>query len=273
VEGNESPAIRGVPNEADSRLESATKSAQSVKQTADVDDGPALTAPAATEPSARREEKQEPPSLSHSARSVAQVGVAGDVSSPGIFAMQGQSTTLAALLRRTGEREIAPNKKARILRAVEVRDGNSGESTKDFYCQRLEGVRLNTESMETPIYGQEIVIVDGAGEKPIYLAIMPHFILQIPFDRRSTVTTEQIIEQLSAHWPNIRSQSIGVLRYEQWGSATNVSRLTEGDPAARLALSGGDVVYIDGTSLDRSEVIAAAESIAKMAGARIRKHQ
>jgi hypothetical protein len=105
------------------------------------------------------------------------------------------------------------------------------------------------------------------------LAIMPHFILQIPVDRRSTVTTEQIIEQLSAHWPNIRSQSIGVLRYEQWGSATNVSRLTEGDPAARLALSGGDVVYIDGTSLDRSEVIAAAESIAKMAGARIRKHQ
>jgi hypothetical protein len=127
--------------------------------------------------------------------------------------------------------------------------------------------------MDTPVYSHEVVIVDGAGEKPIYLAVMPHFILQLPVDRRSALTTDQIVDLLSEHWPSIRERSIGVLRYEHWGRAASMPQLAEGDPDALVALTAGDVVYIDGTSLDSSAVIAAAESVAKMAGARIRKHQ
>jgi hypothetical protein len=243
--------------------------------------GPALTGPALAAPSApagapQRQnlaQTQEQPGWSRAVRAVAHIGVAGDVSNPGIFAMQGRSTTLAALLRRTGEQDIMPDKKARILRAVEIRDRNSGLASKDFYCQRLDGLRMNTEAMDTPVYSHEVVIVDGAGEKPIYLAVMPHFILQLPVDRRSALTTDQIVDLLSEHWPSIRERSIGVLRYEHWGRAASMPQLAEGDPDALVALTAGDVVYIDGTSLDSSAVIAAAESVAKMAGARIRKHQ
>jgi hypothetical protein len=207
------------------------------------------------------------------ARAGVRVGVAGEVTKPGIFALQGQSTTLAALLRRTGEHQISGDKKTRILRAVDLPDNGSAEPLKDFYFQRLESPVANTQVLQTPIYNQEVVIVDGAGEKPIYVAVMPHFILQVPADAAHSVTSEQIMDQLRVFWPNIRNQSFGVVRYDQWGSAANMSRLDTGREPSAAVLSGGDVIYIDGATLDRSQVIAAAESIAKLAGARLRKQE
>jgi hypothetical protein len=227
----------------------------------------------ATEPPAPRELAQPTAAGWTPTHHTAQVGIAGEVSNPGIFPLRGKSTTLAALLRRTGEREISSEKKARILRSVQLHEGNSSEPSKDIYCQRLNSLDAKLGALETPVYGQEVVIVDGTGERPIYVAVMPHFILQLPFDPHYGVTADQIIDQLSEHWPNIRNQSIGILRYEQWGSATSVVRLDEADETPQTPLAAGDVVYVDGISLDRSQVLSAAESIASMAGARIRKHE
>jgi hypothetical protein len=265
------------------------KPARTVQQAADQkianapQGGPALALPPETEPPAPRELSQpqaaeatppkeiSQPPAGHSP--VPQVGIAGEVSNPGIFALRGNSTTLAALLRRTGERDINPDKRARILRSVQLHEGNASEVTKDIYCQRVNSLDAKHGALETPVYGQEVVIVDGSGDRPIYVAVMPHFILQVPVDPTFPVTADQIIEQLRAHWPDVRNQNIGILRYEQWGSANTVSRLEDGDESARAALSAGDVLYVDGIALDRSQVIAAAESIATMAGARIRRHE
>jgi hypothetical protein len=238
-------------------------------------EGPSLSASGALEAPSElpaRNQVAKAAGVAASGRPAKHVGIAGDVPNPGIFKLQGRSTTLAALLRRTGERELAADKKARILRAVEIGGTGSGsnESPKDIYCQRLESLSAQFGSVETPVYNQEVVIVDGSGERPIYVAVMPHFILQVPFDPSVAVTAEQIVDLLQAQWPDIRGHNIYILRYEQWGRAGRSSRLENALDSDPHALAAGDVVYIDGLGLDRSKVIAAAESIAMMAGAKIR---
>lgn len=144
---------------------------------------------------------------------------------------------------------------------------------RDFYCQRIELVQPTSDELETPVYGQELVIVDGAGQKPIYVAVMPHFILQVPSNTSHPVTAEQFVDQLRVYWPNVREQEIGVVRLEQWSRATKIARLHDADASAEAPMNGGDVLYVDGLNLDRSQVLSAAEAIARLAGVKIRSAQ
>ncbi len=227
----------------------------------------------ASESSAPDNTPSELPSQAPTQKQRRQVGVAGQISSPGIFAIEGSSTTLAALFRRTGGQALGTEAQTRIVRTVDVRgsDMDSAEAAKDFYCQRLEVVYPTGKELDTPIYGQEVVIVDGLGQNPIYVAIMPHFILQLPAKAGNPITADQIVEQIRVYWPNIRDCEIGVVRFDQWGRATKVARLQEADSSVESPLQGGDVLYVDGVSLDRAQVLAAAESIAKLGGAKIRR--
>ena len=198
-----------------------------------------------------------------------QVGIAGQVANPGIFAVEGNSTTLAAVLRRAGGDSAA--KKTRVLRTVELgKAGDEAGSQKDFYLQRVEVSEADAKLLATPIYGQEIVIVDGDGRRPVYVAIMPHFILQLPTAPDRPTTAHQIVEQLRVYWPNIRNQEIGVLRYEDWGRAAKVARVQDDTTSLDEALKPGDVLYVDGIGLDQEQVLSAAEAIARIVGATIR---
>ena len=233
------------------------------------DDGPALETPGASTPTdsnaAVKESASEP---------VRQVAVAGQVPKPGIFVLEGSSTTLAALLRRAGDESSGLAEHTRILRSVNLQSTTDPiDPQKDFYLQRVEVVQPAGNELETPIYGQEVVIVDGSGQKPIYVAVMPHFILQIPASTSHSVTAEQIVDQLRVYWPNIRQQEIGVIRFEEWSRASKIARVKDADTSIETAMQGGDVLYVDGLSLDRSQVLPAAEAIARLAGAKIRAQE
>jgi hypothetical protein len=202
---------------------------------------------------------------------IRQVAVAGQVSKPGIFVLEGTSTTLAALLRRSGEDLQGTAKHTRILRSVDLnRVTDPVDPQKDFYLQRVEVVQAAGSELETPVYAQEVVIVDGSDQKPIYVAVMPHFVLQIPANASHPVTAEQIVDQLRVYWPNIRQQEIGVIRFEEWSRASKIARVKDSDPSIDAAMQEGDVLYVDGLNLDRSQVLPAAEAIARLAGAKIR---
>ncbi len=203
-----------------------------------------------------------------------QVGLAGQVSNPGIFAVEGNSTTLAALLRRAGNTSPETIKRTRVLRTVDLgKSADSDGQQKDFWLQRFDAGETDAKALATPIYGQELVIVDGDGPKPVYIAVMPHFILQIPVVDGRPTTAQQIVEQLRVHWPNIRNHQIGVLRYADWGRAVKVAPLEDDEASLNTPLASGDVLYVDGVTLDQPHVIAAAEAVARLVGAKIRKAQ
>jgi hypothetical protein len=235
------------------------------------DDGLALQSPGVSSVPDSNSIANEPvlkPAVPNSRR---QVGVAGQVTSPGIFTLEGNSTTLAALLRRTGDGANGSAKRTRIVRSVDLRKAaETIDLSKDFYLQRVDVIQPAGAELDTPIYGQELVIVDGAGQKPIYIAVMPHFILQVPTSTGYLVTAEQIVDQFRVYWPNIRQQEIGVVRFEQWSRASKLARTKDGDDSVDTPLQAGDVVYVDGVNLDPSQVMSAAEAIARLAGAKIR---
>lgn len=252
---------------------------RSIRQTAQQDPsepelndvGPSLQPSYTSEIGGSNETVQESTSEPVTSNPSGQVGVAGLVPNPGIFTFEGTSTTLAALLRRTGKASNDSIKQTRILRSVDLhRVADSADPLRDFYCQRIEVVQPTGDELDTPVFGQEVVIVDGAGQKPIYVAVMPHFILQVPHNASHPVTADQIVDQLRVYWPNIRKQEIGVVRYEQWSRASKIARLKDADVSFEAPMRGGDVLYLDGLSLDHSQVLSAAEAIARLAGVKIR---
>jgi hypothetical protein len=198
-----------------------------------------------------------------------QIGVAGYVPTPGIFTIDGHSSTLGALLRRAGDNLPLARKQARIIRSVDLRAAPGGPD-REFYCQRIDLAQASSKVLATPVYSQEVVIVDGPGEKPMYVAVMPHFILQLPAGSDHAITAEQLLEKFAAYWPGVQEQSIGVLKVNTWGVATRVGGMPGGEPAASIHLGGGDVLYVEGLGLDRSQIIALAESIAAAVGAKVR---
>jgi hypothetical protein len=203
---------------------------------------------------------------------VSQIGVAGSVSTPGIFAVRGHSTTLGTALSRAGA--LAASQKSRAVRTIGLGLSDTPTGTQiEFYLHRVEISESESDAMATPIFGQEIVIVDGDGPRPIYLAIMPHFILQLPALTDRPTTAMQILEQLRTVWPTIGEQDIGVLRYEDWGRTAKVAQAKPDSAELVRPLAGGDVLYVDGFSLDSQQVLKAAEAVARSVGAKIRQAQ
>ena len=202
-----------------------------------------------------------------------QIGVAGNVVRRGIFTIEGPPVTLAALLRRAGGLTNASGNQTRILRRVGPRpNGPEGGPQKCSYCQRLDLTQATEQALATPIHGQEIVIIDGPDDRSLYVAVMPHFILQLPIKTDRPVTARLLLDTLEAFWPNIRGQEIGVF-CDEAGRGMNLQTVPDNPELFRSPLRPGDVLYVDGHSLDPSQVRAVAEAIAHLTGLKVRTQQ
>jgi hypothetical protein len=196
--------------------------------------------------------------------------MAGDVPNAGIYSLDGPSTTLGALLKRAGHRNGGNAKYVRIVRSVEV-SPTPDTRAREFYCQQVEIIPGTSRGSETPVFGQEVVIVDSIGVRPVYVAVMPHFILQLPLHPGRSISLEQVLEELRVHWPSVRNPEVGAARIDRWGRAARV-----GGPhqhATATPLRAGDIVCVDGTSLDPAQVLPAATALANLAGAAVSTEQ
>jgi hypothetical protein len=183
-----------------------------------------------------------------------QVGVAGQVNRPGIFTFDGEACSVEAILLRAGQKSPSTDKHVRVIRITEpASDVDTGDD------------------LSTHVQGREIVLVDGAGARPLYVAVMPYFILQVPVSHGRATTAAQILEKLAAHWPNVRTQRMGLVRYDNQTSGLAVTTLQQLDGQTDEPLHHGDVLYIDGTGLDPDQVLPAAKAIANTAGANLRQ--
>ncbi|GEM_PF-5885485 len=241
------PAIeeRPIPESTPAEIEEKTKPSQSPEAT--VDPAPNTAAPA------EASDARLPDTAIRTAEVAAriQVGVAGQVARPGIFTFDGEACTLEAVLMRSGQQSASTDKHVRVVRiASQGPDPAAGN---------------------TLVQNREIVLVDGAGARPLYVAVMPYFILQVPVTNGRTTTAAQILEKLAAHWPTIRSQHMGIMRYDNQTSGLAVTALEDLSGHLGEALHNGDVLYIDGTGLDVEQVLPAAKSIANTAGANLQQ--
>jgi hypothetical protein len=194
--------------------------------------------------------------------------VAGHVPKPGIFRMEDSSAALEMLIGRAGGHVPAPGVKARIVRTIHLRTGESaGEPEKDFYCHRVDLSQASRGVI--PVYDGELLLVEGPDTKPIYVAIMPHFVLQLEADPNHPIKARDIIEELGVYWPAIRQQEIGLLRCSAAGRASKLARRADRDSAADQPLQPGDVLYVDGHALDRVQSLAAADALAELAGIQV----
>ncbi len=194
-----------------------------------------------------------------------QVGVAGQVVRPGIYPIEGTSTTLQSLLRRANGELPTSAHEAWILRSVDFSRVAETLHAPEAGSQRVDLGSVEPGGLKTAVYPQEVVVVEGAAENPIYIAVMPHFILQIPEQPNRPVTVASIVEKLREHWPTLRQENVRVARRERRGM---VERPGDADPAARsheAVLHTGDILFVDGLGLDASQVAAVADSIAKLA--------
>ncbi|MBI3463525.1 MAG: hypothetical protein HY000_10775 [Planctomycetes bacterium] len=202
-----------------------------------------------------------------------QVGVAGQVVRPGIFTIPERSTTLGTTLLRAGGLSNASGNHARILRPLDSSANSPGGGPhKHFYCQQLDLTQASHQELATPLHGQEVVIIDGPGDRPLYVAVMPHFILQLPVKTDRPVTARQIVQTLEAFWPDIQGRAIGLLGSEA-GRGMNVQTVPDNSELLQSPLRPGDVLYVDGGRLDPSHVRAAAEAIARLAGVKMRTQE
>ncbi len=173
---------------------------------------------------------------------------------PGIFTFDGEACSVEAVLLRAGQKSASTDKHVRVIRVTEpASDASAGND------------------LSTPVQTREIVLVDGAGARPLYVAVMPYFILQVPVSHGRTTTAAQILEKLAAHWPGVRTQKMGVVRYDNKTSGLAVTSLQELSGQMDEPLHHGDVLYIDGTGLDVDQVLPAAKAIANSAGANLQQ--
>jgi hypothetical protein len=191
----------------------------------------------------------------HTAGALAQphVGVAGHVAKPGIYAIDGGSTTLAALLRRGAGTRPGADSTARVIRAAGSQSGSAHSGP------AVEQISLRTAD-QSKAYVQDLVLVPSPGESVIHVAVMPHFIVEMRLSEGRAVPWRDVLKSLESTCPAARSEHVAVVLFHADGQATRLSATGWADLAKPMR--PGDVLYLDGLGLQHEAAKAAAEAIA-----------